>query len=146
MSQVARRYYERGRTALGNRDLESAQESLRAAVDLAPQYGDARMAYAIALAKAGDHPRAASVLRTGLGRAASPILSAAMWATLGDVLTGSGDFFGAEDAFNRAKQHPSFGVRAAAGLARVYGKLGRFADMARELRVAAIGSVAVTAP
>lgn len=73
MSQVARRYYERGRTALGCRfDLESAQESLRAAVDLAPQYGDARMAYAIALAKAGDHPRAAAVLRAGLGRACSP--------------------------------------------------------------------------
>ncbi|HPH70551.1 MAG TPA: tetratricopeptide repeat protein [Kofleriaceae bacterium] len=146
MSQVARRYYERGRTALGNRDLESAQESLRAAVDLAPHYGDARIAYAVALAKAGDHPRAAAVLRAGLGRACSPVLAAAMWATLGDVLTGSGDFLGAEDAFGRARSNPAFAVRSAAGLARVYGKLGRFADMSRELRAAAIGSVAVPPP
>ena len=134
MSSVARRYYERGRAALETNDLESAQEALRAALDLAPQFGNARVAYAVALAKAGDAPRAAQVLRAGLGRASSPISAAAMHATLGDVLTLAGDFFGAEEAFNTAARTPGFEARAASGLARVYAKLGRFADMATQLR------------
>lgn len=134
MSSVARRYYERGRAALETNDLEAAQEALRAALDLAPQFGNARVAYAVALAKAGDAPRAAQVLRAGLGRASSPISAAAMHATLGDVLTLAGDFFGAEEAFNTAARTPGFEARAASGLARVYAKLGRFADMATQLR------------
>jgi Flp pilus assembly protein TadD len=134
VSSVARRYYERGRAALETNDLEAAQEALRAALDLAPQFGNARVAYAVALAKAGDAPRAAQVLRAGLGRASSPISAAAMHATLGDVLTLAGDFFGAEEAFNTAARTPGFEARAASGLARVYAKLGRFADMATQLR------------
>ena len=134
MSSVARRYYERGRAALETNDLEAAQEALRAALDLAPQFGNARVAYAVALAKAGDAPRAAQVLRAGLGRASSPISAAAMHATLGDVLALAGDFFGAEEAFNTAARTPGFEARAASGLARVYAKLGRFADMATQLR------------
>jgi len=108
MSAVARRYYERGRSALESGDLESAQEALRAALDLAPTFGNARVAYAVALARAGDCPRAASVLRAGIGRASSPISAAAMYATLGDVLTLGGDFFGAEEAFQAAGQTPGF--------------------------------------
>src|SRR5215204_4940263 len=104
MSSVARRYYERGRQALDANDLESAQEALRAALDLAPSFGNARVAYAVALAKANDCPRAAQVLRAGLPRASSPISAAAMHATLGDVLTMGGDFFGAEEAFRQAGQ------------------------------------------
>ena len=77
MSAVARRYYERGRAALELDDLESAQEALRAALDLAPAFGNARVAYAVALAKANDCPRAAAVLRAGLGRTSSAISSAA---------------------------------------------------------------------
>src|SRR5580704_8630272 len=100
MSSVARRYYERGRVALDNGDLEAAQEALRAALDLAPAFGNARVAYAVALARAGDCPRGAQLLRAGLGRASSRLSAAAMQATLGDVLTMGGDFFGAEDAFN----------------------------------------------
>lgn len=137
MSSVARRYYERGKQALDNGDLEVAQESLRAALELAPQFGNARVAYAVALAKGGDAPRAGQVLRAGIGRASSEISAAAMYATLGDVLVAGGDFFGAEDAFQRARQTPGFEARAAAGLARVYGRLGRMADMAAQLRVAA---------
>ena len=137
MSSVARRYYERGRAALETNDLESAQEALRAALDLAPQFGNARVAYAVALAKAGDAPRAASILRAGLGRASSPISAAAMYATLGDVLTMGGDFFGAEEAFQHAERTPGFEARAASGLARVYAKLGRYGDMAKQLRRAA---------
>lgn len=137
MSAVARRYYERGRAALATGDLESAQEALRAALDLAPQFGDARVAYGVALAKAGDAPRAAQVLRHGLGRASSPISAAALQATLGDVLTMAGDFFGAEEAFQAARAVPGFEARAAAGLARVYARLRRFGDMATQLKLAA---------
>lgn len=137
MSAVARRYYERGRHALEVNDLESAQEALRAALDLAPGFGNARVAYAVALARANDCPRAAAVLRAGLGRASSAISAAAMYATLGDVLTLGGDFFGAEEAFQTARQTPGFEARAASGLARVYARLGRYRDMATQLTLAA---------
>jgi len=137
MSSVARRYYERGRAALDANDLDSAQEALRAALDLAPAFGNARVAYAVALARANDCPRAAAILRAGLGRASSPISAAAMHATLGDVLTLGGDFYGAEDAFQAAAQTPGFEVRVAAGLARVYARLGRYRDMATQLQRAA---------
>ena len=140
MSSVARRYYERGRQALDNNDLESAQESLRAALDLAPNFGNARVAYAVALAKAGDCPRAAQVLRAGLGRATSAISAAAMNATLGDVLTLGGDFFGAEQAFEAAARTPGFEARVASGLARVCARLGRYDDMATHLKAAAAAS------
>ena len=137
MSAAARRYYERGRAALDTGDLESAQEALRSALDLALHFGNARVAYAVALAKAGDCPRAATVLRAGLSRASSPISAAAMYATLGDVLVLGGDFFGAEEAFNTAAQTPGFEARVASGLARVYARLGRYRDMAEQLRRAA---------
>ena len=137
MSSVARRYYDRGRQALATNDLASAEESLRAALDLAPNFGNARIAYAVAVAKAGDAPRAATILRHGLPRASSRISAAAMHATLGDVLTLGGDFFGAEEAFKQAAQTPGFEVRAASGLARVYAKLGRYTDMAAQLKAAA---------
>lgn len=137
MSAVARRYYERGKSALDGGDLASAQESLAAALDLAPNFGNARVAYAVALAKSGDCPRAASVLRAGIGRASSPISAAAMYATLGDVLTLGGDFLGAEEAFTLAAQTPGFEARTASGLARVYAKLGRHRDMAAQLARAA---------
>jgi Flp pilus assembly protein TadD len=137
MSSVARRYYERGRQALETNDLESAQESLRAALELAPSFGNARVAYAVALAKAGDCPRAASILRAGLSRASSKISAAAMYATLGDVLVLGGDFFGAEEAFQEAAKTPGFEARVASGLARVYARLGRFRDMADQLKRAA---------
>jgi Flp pilus assembly protein TadD len=137
MSTVARRYHERGMQALASGDLEAAQEALRAAIDLAPGFGNARMAYAVAVARGGDCPRAAQILRAGMARVVSPTTAAAMWATLGDVLTLGGDFFGAEDAFRRAAATPAFTARAASGLARVYLRLGRPVDAVAELRRAA---------
>ncbi len=137
MSQVARRYYDRGLTALTSGDVQVAVEQLQAAVDLAPAFGNARVAFAVALARFGDCPRAASVLRAGLGRASSPVSAAAMQATLGDVLTLGGDFFGAEEAFRQAGAQPGFEARAASGLARVYARLGRHADAVASLRRAA---------
>lgn len=137
MSQVARRYYERGMAALAQNDVQLAVEQLQAAIDLAPMFGNARVAFAVALAKHGDTPRAAAVLRSGLPRASSPVSAAAMQATLGDVLTMGGDFFGAEEAFRQAAEQPGFEARAASGLARVYGKLGRYADAVSQLKDAA---------
>ena len=134
MSAVARRYFERGLQALQSNDLETAQESLRAALDLAPGFCNARCAYGVALAKAGDAPRAATVLRAGIPRATSPITAAALYATLGDVLVLGGDFFGAEEAFNMAAQTPGFESRVAAGQARVHARLGRYREMAQALK------------
>src|SRR5678816_3741620 len=100
--------------------LETAQQALSSALQLAPNFGNALIAYAIALAKAGDCPRAANVLRAGIPRATSRKSAGAMNATLGDVLVLGGDFFGAEQAFNAAAQTPGCEARVAAGLARVF--------------------------
>lgn len=137
MSAQARRYYERGKQALDTGDLETAQQQLASALQLAPNFGNAICAYAVALAKAGDCPRAAAVLRSGVPRASSPISAAAMYATLGDVLVLGGDYFGAEDAYNQAEKTPGFEARAAAGMARVHGRLGRYREMAQALERAA---------
>ena len=138
MSAQARRYYDRGKQALDSGDLETAQQQLSSALQLAPSFGNAIVAYAVALAKAGDAPRAAAVLRSGIPRAMSRVSVAAMQVTLGDVLVLSGDFFGAEDAFNAAAQTPGFEARVASGLARVHARLGRYRDMAQALRRAAM--------
>jgi thioredoxin-like negative regulator of GroEL len=137
VSAQARRYYERGKQALESGDLETAQQQLASALQLAPNFGDATCAYAVALAKAGDCPRAASVLRSGIPRASSRVSAAALQATLGDVLVLGGDFFGAEDAFNAAAATPGFEARVGSGLARVYARLGRYRDMAQQLARAA---------
>jgi tetratricopeptide (TPR) repeat protein len=137
MSVVARRYYVRGTDALGRGDLDAACEGLRAAIDLVPTFAPARVAYARALAKQGDTPRAAQALRAGLARPSTRLAGAAMWAALGDVLTLAGDFAAAEDAFRQAEQTDGFAVRAASGLARVYAKLGRYPEAFEQLARAA---------
>ena len=137
MSTAARRYFQQGKQALDRGDLETAQQALGSAIDLAPAFGNARCAYAVALAKAGDCPRAASVLRAGIPRATSPTSRSALYATLGDVLVLGGDFFGAEEAFNMAAQTPGFEARVAAGQARVHARLGRYREMAQALKRAA---------
>jgi Flp pilus assembly protein TadD len=137
MSAQARRYYERGKQALDAGDLETAQQQLASALQLAPNFGNAICAYGVALAKAGDCPRAAAILRSGVPRASSAISAAAMYATLGDVLVLGGDYFGAEDAFNAAAATPGFEARVASGLARVHARLGRYREMAQALERAA---------
>lgn len=134
MSSVARRYYKRGCVALERNDLPTAVESLSAAIDLVPTFANARIGYAVALSRHGDHPRAAQTLRAGLARPASAVARAALWVTLGDVLVSGGDFLGAEDAFGQAAEIPGFEARVAAGMARVHAKLGRYADAFAELR------------
>jgi uncharacterized protein HemY len=137
MSVVARRYFLRGQTALERGEWEPAMEAFRSAVELAPNFAMARIGFAIALASEGDCPRAAQSLRAGLARPTSEVTRAAMWATLGDILTRSGDFLGAEDAFKQAALTPGFEVRAASGLARVYGKTGRYTEAVGQLQQAA---------
>jgi tetratricopeptide (TPR) repeat protein len=136
MSSPARRYYLRGSKALEAGDLDAAIESLSAAVELAPRFVGARLAYAAALARRGDCPRAAQTLRAGLGWPSSPTERAAMWASLGDVLVRGGDFAGAEDAYTQLDD-PRFAARAAAGRARLLAKTGRYAESFAALRQAA---------
>ena len=143
MSLVARRYYVRGMRALDRGDLTTAIEALQAAVDLVSTFSMARCAYAVALARFGDNARAAQTLRAGLARKASPIAKAALWATLGDVLSAMGDFNGAEDAFAQAQQRDEFEARAAAGTARVHAKLGRYNEAFAGLAKAATLNSAV---
>lgn len=137
---AARRYYLRGKDALERGDLDGAIESLSAAVELGPRFVAARLAYAAALARRGDCPRAAQTLRAGLGRAASPTERAAMWATLGDVLVRAGDFPGAEDAYDHIADDARFAARVDAGRARLYAKTGRYAESFAALRRAAAAS------
>lgn len=137
MSTAARRYYLRGKAALDSGDVDAALDGLSAAVELSPRFVAARLAYAAALARRGDCPRAAQTLRAGLGRPATPTERSAMWASLGDVLVRGGDFPGAEDAYAQLEGDPRFAARAAAGRARVLAKTGRYADSFAALREAA---------
>jgi tetratricopeptide (TPR) repeat protein len=140
MSTAARRYYLRGRIALGRGETEQALEALASAIDLAPQFTDARLAYAVGLCRLGDTPRAAQTLRAGIGHARSAAARAALWGQLGEVLTSAGDFPAAEDAFQQAAAaHPAHAARAAAGRARVLAKSGRHREAVGELLRAARG-------
>jgi tetratricopeptide (TPR) repeat protein len=139
MSRVARRHHARGVGALARGDVDGAVEALAAAVEVAPSVASARVAYAIALGRAGDHPRAGQILRAGLARPTTPAGRAALWATLGDVLTAMGDWPGALDAFAQARATPGFEARAASGEARVHAKTGRYREAFAALAVAARG-------
>lgn len=142
MSTAARRYYLRGRHSFELGELDQAIESLASAIDLAPHFVDARLAYAAALCRLGDVPRAAQTLRAGLGHARTEPARAALWLTLGEVLTTGGDFVAAEDALDQAALHPAYATRAAAGKARLYGKSGRSGDAIASL-LRAVGRVAL---
>jgi Flp pilus assembly protein TadD len=128
---LARRYYVRGCGELGRGDAESACESFRAANDLAPSFLSARLGFASALARLGDAPRAAQVLRAGIGRtpADAPVRArCALWRSLGDVLVAGGDYLGAVEAYREASVIDASERTVDEGLARVYAKLGRWKD------------------
>ena len=137
MSVVARRYFERGRTSLAANDYDGAIEALSSAVDLAPTFTAARVALSAALARFGDYPRAIQVIRAGLTRPATRGSQGLLWATLGDLLAGSGDFPAAEEAYQHCDMQPEYAGRAAAGRARVHAKLGRYPESFAELAKAA---------
>lgn len=136
MSTAARRYFLRGRRSLELGEIEPAIEALASAIDLAPHFTDARLAYAAALGRLGDVPRAAQTLRAGLGHARSAPARAALWLALGEVLTTGGDFVAADDAFGQAALHPAYAARAAAGRARLLAKSGRASEAIASLLVA----------
>lgn len=148
MSAVARRYYVRALEALPHGQLDEARGHLRAALELAPYFGEARIAYATLLARHGEAPRAAQLLRDGLrgegyGAASGlgPRARLGLLRALGDVLIAAGDYRGAEDAFTQATA-----VGDEVGLpqgdlhdrlARLRAKTGRFAEALDELLAAA---------
>jgi tetratricopeptide (TPR) repeat protein len=140
VSIPARRYYARGRAALDRGEADQAIEALASALDLAPHFTDARLAYAVALSRLGDTPRAAQTLRAGLGHARTAAARAALSLTLGEVLTSAGDFAGADDAFRQASTHPAFAVRAAAGRARTLARTGHYREAVAAFLAAARGS------
>jgi tetratricopeptide (TPR) repeat protein len=125
---LARRYFVRGNTELSRAENEAASESFRAAIDLHPGFMSARIGYAVALARMGDIPRAAQALRAGLGRPTTERARVALLLTMGDVLSAGGDFFAAEDAYRQVLEVSANEPAALAGIARVYAKLGRYAD------------------
>ena len=154
MSAVARRAYVRGVEALRRGDHDVARDELRAALDLAPTFIAARIAYASLLARLGDRTRAAQLLRDALDDQGArqsqsdarvlagppPKTSIALHRTLGDVLIATGDYRGAEQAFQRAAEA---GARAGIPqtdlhdrLARLRAKTGRFAEALDELLAA----------
>ena len=138
MSAAARRYYARGRAALDRGEADQAVEALGSAIDLAPHFTDARLAYAVALCRLGDTPRAGQSLRAGLAYATTPAARAALWTQLGEVLVAGGDFLGATDSFDQAiAAHPAYAARAAAGRARALAKSGRYPDAVAQLLRAA---------
>jgi tetratricopeptide (TPR) repeat protein len=134
---LARRYYVRGQGELGRGENEVAAESFRAALDLYPPFVSARIAYAVALVRLGDPPRAAQALRAGMGRPIPPRSRAAILQTLGDVLVAGGDFLGAEDSYRQVQELFPADPAPAAGLARVAAKLGRYGAAFSALLVAA---------
>ncbi len=130
---LARRYFVRGHGELARGEHEAASESFRAAVDLHPQFASARIGFAVALARLGDVPRATQALRAGLGRPSGAAARMAMLLSMGDVLVLGGDFFGAEDAYRQAAELRPGDPAPAAGLARVYARLGRYKDSFEQL-------------
>jgi thioredoxin-like negative regulator of GroEL len=146
LSAVARRYYVRAVEQLRRGDVEQAREDFRAALELAPTFTEARVAYANALARTGDAPRAGQLLRTGLGRPGIRDRERmALQRALGDVLIAAGDYRGAEEAFfEAARAGDRIGmpqVDLHDRLARLRAKTGRFAEALDELLAAARGSL-----
>jgi tetratricopeptide (TPR) repeat protein len=137
VATLARRYYLRGRDALERGELETAEDQLRAAVELVPAFAPARIAWAIALCRRGESERAAQRLRAGIPRALTRWDEAALYAALGDALVASGELDPAADAYEQAELHPGFADRAAAGRAKIWAKRGRYPEAIAALRRAA---------
>jgi predicted Zn-dependent protease len=135
---IARRYYTRGVGELHKGDLDDACQDLQAAVQLYPAFYEARIAYATALMRLKDAPRAIQTLRAGLHYAQSGPARSLLCRVLGDALTAGGDFPGAEQAFAESKaQSPSDSADLHDRLARLRARTGRFDEAFTELLAAA---------
>jgi Flp pilus assembly protein TadD len=135
---VARRYFVRGREQLRRGDFDSAVQEFGAAVELHPTYVEARVGYALTLART-DPPRAANSLRAGLQRATRATERAPLLCALGDVLLIGGDFRGAESAYTEAAALPNASRKLHDRLARLRAKTGQYAEALSEMLLAARG-------
>jgi len=133
---VARRYFLRGRELLKRGDIDSASQEFANALDLVPEFVEARVAFALTLARI-DSPRAAQALRNGLNRHHRPSQRRQLLCALGDVLLTAGDYPGAEAAYDEAVTLGQKGLHDRLG--RLRAKTGRFAEAITELALAAKG-------
>ena len=149
MSAIARRYYVRAREEVRRGDLEQARENFRNALELAPMFNEARIAFAHALARGGDATYGAQILRSGLGRPGLRGLERlALQRALGDVLIAAGDYRAAEEAYSEAAAAGEWAgmppVDLHDRLARLRAKTGRFPEALSELLAAARAPQAVS--
>jgi tetratricopeptide (TPR) repeat protein len=145
MSTVARRYYVRGLEQARRGNMDDAADDFRAALELAPTFTEARIACASSLARSGDAPRAAQLVRNGLARSGIRDRERlALCRALGDVLIATGDYRGAEEAYHdAARTGDRIGIPQTDlhdRLARLRAKTGRFAEALDELLAAARGA------
>ncbi len=135
---IARRYYVRGCDELQRGELDDACQDLQAALQLIPSFFEARIAYAAALLRLKDPPRATQTLRAGLHYNASGIGRTMLLRALGDTLTVSGDFLAAEAALTETTANSvSDSADLHDRLARLRAKSGRFQEALHELLAAA---------
>ena len=114
--------------------MEAACEQFGSAIELVPEYVEARVGYALTLARV-DPPRAAQALRIGLQRATRATARRQLLCALGDVSLTSGDYPGAEAAYAEATQLGATHLHDRLG--RLRAKTGRFAEAIEELLAAA---------
>ncbi|HMU39403.1 MAG TPA: tetratricopeptide repeat protein [Pseudomonadota bacterium] len=135
---MARRYFTRGIAELRSNELDDACQDLQAAVQLVPSFYEARMAYATALLRLKDPPRAIQTLRAGLHYTANGRGRALLCRALGDALVAGGDFLAAEQAFAESQaSSPQASADLHDRLARLRARTGRFDEAFTELLAAA---------
>lgn len=135
---IARRYYLRALDEMRRNELDDACQDLQAALQLIPGYYEARVAYAAALLRLKDPPRAVQTLRAGLHYNATGAGRAQLMRALGDALVAAGDFLAAEQAF--AETSATTAADSADlhdRVARLRARTGRFQEAFNELLAAA---------
>jgi thioredoxin-like negative regulator of GroEL len=125
----------RGREAAKRGAVDEAEREFGAAVELSPDFAEARVGHALALVRS-DPPRAAESLRQGLARAPRPNARRLLLVALGDVLLVAGDFPAAEQAWSEASLYGPT-LRLHDRLARLRSRTGRFAEAFAEFLAAA---------
>jgi predicted Zn-dependent protease len=135
---IARRYYVRGCEEMRRGELEDACQDLQAAIQLIPSFHEARIAYATALLRLKDPPRASQTLRAGLHYSPSGPGRAMLLRALGDALLQAGDFPGAEEALAETTAvSASDSADLHDRMARLRARTGRFQEAFSELLAAA---------
>jgi thioredoxin-like negative regulator of GroEL len=131
-AHVARRYFMRGREHMRRAEWDDAERELAAALELSPAFVEARVGYALTVARL-DPPRAAQTLRHGLSRGPTRVERRKLLETLADVLIAGGDFLAAEETLAEAARLPGVPARQHDRLARLHAKRARYAEAFAEL-------------